>query len=51
MRSSFDSILGHKQVMDAYLLALAHHNGALFLTFDARIRAMQRGSDVVELIC
>jgi toxin-antitoxin system PIN domain toxin len=30
-------ILGHRQVTDAYLLALAVHHGGRFVTFDKRI--------------
>jgi uncharacterized protein len=30
-------VLGHRQVTDNYLLALAVHNGGRFVTFDARV--------------
>ncbi|MEO7141929.1 MAG: TA system VapC family ribonuclease toxin [Bryobacteraceae bacterium] len=36
----FDRILGSKQVTDAYLLALAHRNDAIFLTFDTRLKTL-----------
>jgi toxin-antitoxin system PIN domain toxin len=33
----WDHVLGHRQVTDAYLLALAVRNGGRFVTFDQRI--------------
>ena len=37
---SFERILGHKQVTDAYLLSLAQENQATFVTFDARLKGL-----------
>lgn len=34
----WDSVLGHRQVTDHYLLALAVRHRGRFLTFDARVR-------------
>jgi len=33
-------LAGHQQVMDAYLMLLALHHGAVLLTFDSRIAAL-----------
>lgn len=33
----WSQVLGHRQVTDTYLLALAVHHGGRFVTFDARI--------------
>ncbi|OGT01773.1 MAG: DNA-binding protein [Gallionellales bacterium RIFCSPLOWO2_02_58_13] len=33
----WDRVLGHRQVTDVYLLALAAHHGGRFVTFDRRI--------------
>lgn len=35
-----DSVVGHKQVSDAYLLGLAIHRRGKFATLDHRVRAM-----------
>lgn len=42
--SDFERLLGHHQVTDAYLLALARRHKAVFLTFDTRLRALAHGS-------
>jgi hypothetical protein len=39
-RASVSGILGSRQVTDAYLLLLAHRSGAVFVTFDTRLRAL-----------
>jgi uncharacterized protein len=36
-RRHFEKVLGHKQVTDAYLLALARRYNATFVTFDTRL--------------
>jgi predicted nucleic acid-binding protein len=40
LRARWSKGLGHKQVTDAYLLALAIHNHASLVTFDSRIGAL-----------
>jgi predicted nucleic acid-binding protein len=40
LRARWSKGLGHKQVTDAYLLALAIHNNASLVTFDSRIGAL-----------
>jgi uncharacterized protein len=37
-RREFEKILGYKQVTDAYLLALARHYNATFVTFDTKLK-------------
>ena len=37
-RQDFTPLSGHKQVTDTYLRALARHNHARLLTFDARLK-------------
>jgi uncharacterized protein len=39
-RREFEKILGAKQVTDAYLLALARHYHATFVTFDKKLKAL-----------
>ena len=39
----FGRLLGHNQITDAYLLALAWRHKATFLTFDTRLRALEQG--------
>lgn len=34
----WQKVLGHRQVTDSYLLALAVHHGGRFVTFDARVK-------------
>ena len=41
-------VLGHKQVTDAYLAALARNNGGRLATFDKGMAALH--ADVVELV-
>ena len=43
VRELFAELLGHNQVTDAYLLAVARHHGATFLTFDGRMRSLAPG--------
>src|SRR6266496_2896554 len=51
LNHSVKNIVGHQQITDAYLLAVAgRHRGAL-ATFDKEIRELARGIDIaVELI-
>jgi predicted nucleic acid-binding protein len=39
-RGAFARILGTRQVTDAYLLALARCNRAIFVTFDTRLEGL-----------
>jgi toxin-antitoxin system PIN domain toxin len=48
--SSFNKILGHRQVTDVYLLLLAERNHARLVTFDSRIRELTGGGDRVEVL-
>ncbi len=48
--TSFNQLLGSKQVTDAYLLKLAAENGAVLLTFDTRIKEMSRIAGAVEVL-
>jgi len=46
-----DLVVGHSQVMDAYLIALAHHHGGLLATLDSRTLSLGRtAKDAVELL-
>ncbi len=47
---AFDRILGAKQVTDAYLLAIARRHKATFVTFDARLRNLAKGTTEVEIL-
>jgi toxin-antitoxin system PIN domain toxin len=47
---SFNSILGHRQVTDLYLLGLAERNHARLVTFDSRIRELAGDGDRVEVL-
>jgi hypothetical protein len=50
LAGSFDRILGHQQVMDAYLVALAQHHRATLVTFDRRLAAAAAAKEAVETI-
>lgn len=43
-------VVGHRQVSDAYLIALARLHGAKLATLDARIKRAFAGSDWVESV-
>ena len=43
------AIVGHRQVTDAHLIALARHRGTRVVTFDAGVLALG-GADDVELL-
>jgi len=45
-----DGLLGHQQVMDAYLLALARQHEATFVTFDARMRHLIAPGATLEVL-
>lgn len=46
----FERVLGHKQIMDAYLLGLATRSRVKLLSFDKRIAALQADGVALELI-
>jgi toxin-antitoxin system PIN domain toxin len=48
--TGFTRILGHHQVTDAYLVALARHHAATLLTFDRRIAAAATAPTTVETL-
>ncbi len=50
VESSFRGLLGHQQVTDAYLMALAASHGAVLLTFDHRLPASGAFFEHVELV-
>lgn len=43
-------LLGNEQVTDAYLLALARHHGAAFVTFDARMKHLKASGAVLDVL-
>lgn len=47
---AFQWALGHRQINDAYLLALAHRNQACLLTFDHRLAALAPHAGTVEIV-
>ena len=49
-KGSFGRILGHQQVTDAYLVALAQHHKATLLTFDRRLTAVTAAKGLVETL-
>jgi toxin-antitoxin system PIN domain toxin len=49
-RAVFEKILGNKQVTDAYLLWLARHHHAVFVTFDTRLQALAISKSDVEIL-
>jgi toxin-antitoxin system PIN domain toxin len=53
-RHSFRLLLGHRQVTDAYLAALAHRHGGRLATFDKGLAALAASgplpADIVELL-
>jgi uncharacterized protein len=48
-RDAFATILGHQEVMDAYLLNLAPTSGAALLTFDRRLERLAEDKPVIVL--
>jgi uncharacterized protein len=49
-RREFEKILGHKQVTDAYLLALARHYKATFVTFDTKLKVLARQETRIQIL-
>jgi len=48
--AGFENIVGYKQVTDAYLLALARRNEAIFLTFDARLKHLAGAQTKIKIL-
>ena len=46
----YRGVLGYQQLTDAYLLALARTNNAIFLTFDIRLKALAGAKTKVHLL-
>ena len=49
-KGAFRDLLGHRQVMDAYLLQLAIANNAVFVTFDRRLESIAEGKPRVTVL-
>jgi predicted nucleic acid-binding protein len=49
-RDVFAALLGHRQVMDAYLLRLAAANHGVLVTFDRRLESIARGKARVTVL-
>lgn len=50
VRTTFKRLLGHQQVTDAYLVAVAAANDATLLTLDRRLVSTVVGGDRVEAL-
>jgi toxin-antitoxin system PIN domain toxin len=50
MAPGLEKILGHQQITDAYLLALAGRHGATLLTFDARLKHFAPSPSALEVL-
>ncbi|HLH20021.1 MAG TPA: TA system VapC family ribonuclease toxin [Bryobacteraceae bacterium] len=50
IRGVFGALLGHRQITDAYLLALAAANDAVLVTFDRRLQSTGAGKVKVRLL-
>jgi hypothetical protein len=50
MSGSFAQILGHRQVNDVYLLALAKASRMKFLTFDSRLENLSNSPEHIEVL-
>ncbi len=49
-RDAFAELLGHRQVMDAYLLRLAAASNAVLVTFDRRLESVAGGQARVTVL-
>ena len=49
-RREFKKILGNKQVTDAYLLALARHYHATFVTFDQKLKDLAGPETRIQIL-
>jgi len=45
------SLVGHQQITDAYLIALAESKGGVLATLDRGVLSVSSDPDLVELIC
>lgn len=50
VRNYFHRLVGHNQVTDAYLLALAATNGAVLLTLDQRMVPPDSARECIEVL-
>jgi toxin-antitoxin system PIN domain toxin len=50
MLAAMNLILGHQQVTDAYLIALAQHYQAKFVTFDTRVKHLSSRGAKLEVL-
>ena len=50
VRNHFHKLVGHNQVTDAYLLALAATNGAVLLTLDRRMVPPDSAREYIEVL-
>ena len=49
-RGEFKKILGNKQVSEAYLLALARHYNATFVTFDKKLKDLAGPETRIQIV-
>jgi hypothetical protein len=49
-RAGLSKILGSRQVTDAYLLFLARRHGAVFVTFDTRLKSVAAAESQLEVL-
>lgn len=49
-RNAFGTLLGHRQVTDAYLLRLAAAYDAVLVTFDHRLQSLASGKTTVNVL-
>jgi len=49
-RGAFDTVLGHQQATDAYLMKLAAANNAVLVTFDRRLESLANGAAKVRVL-
>lgn len=50
VRNHFNRLVGHNQLTDAYLLALAATNGAVLLTLDRRMVPPDSAREYIEVL-
>jgi len=48
--AEFSKIIGPNKVTDAYLLHVAHHHHAKFVTFDQRLASLTSNKNLVEIV-
>ena len=47
---NFSQLLGHQQLTDSYLLQLARHHHARFVTFDSQLQALVTERDQIDIL-